>query len=51
MLGDLFIVRGVCPSVLGRMKITELRYWHDWHKLSDKKEIKENKRLADLRNN
>ena len=50
MIGDLFIVRNICPSVLNKMAILELMYWHDWHKLADGAERDENKRLDDLRN-
>lgn len=38
MMGVLFSARGVAPSELKEMTVTELRYWYEWHEAYQKKE-------------
>lgn len=38
MMGVLLIARGVAPSELKEMPVTELRYWFGWHEAYQEKE-------------
>lgn len=38
MMGVLFIVRKVQPDILENMTFQRIKYWYDWHSLSDKTE-------------